>query len=94
LGATILLEGGSCAPGRMIGVMARLTDAETGRVIWETVSGRRGGPVGIRMRCARAAAALKLSVSAEVGVRSRGPPTNIGAFELYSRAEISLSAGT
>jgi serine/threonine protein kinase/tetratricopeptide (TPR) repeat protein len=88
LGATILLEGEVIRSGQMIGVMARLTDAETGRVIWgEQYRGDASDLFNIQDAvCESVAAALKLSVSAEVrDAIARPVTTNIDAFELYSK---------
>jgi tetratricopeptide (TPR) repeat protein len=88
LGATILLEGEVMRAGPMIGVMARLTDAETGRVIWgEQYRGDAADLFNIQDAvCESVAAALKLSVSAEVRDEiARPATTNIDAFELYSK---------
>ena len=88
LGATILLEGEIMRAGQMIGVMARLTDAETGRVIWgEQFRGDAADLFSIQDAvCEGVAAALKLSVSSEVRDEIARPATiNIDAFELYSK---------
>ena len=88
LGATILLEGEVMRAGQMIGVMARLTDAETGRVIWgEQYRGDAADLFNMQDAvCESVAAALKLSVSAEVRDEIHRPvTTNIDAFELYSK---------
>jgi serine/threonine protein kinase/tetratricopeptide (TPR) repeat protein len=88
LGATILLEGEVMRAGQMIGVMARLTDAETGRVIWgEQYRGDAADLFNIQDAvCESVAAALKLSVSAKVRDEIHRPvTTNIDAFELYSK---------
>ncbi|HSO74017.1 MAG TPA: tetratricopeptide repeat protein, partial [Blastocatellia bacterium] len=88
LGAKILLEGEIQRAGQMIGVMARLTDAETGRVIWgEQFRGDAADLFSIQDAvCESVAAELKLNVSAklrdEIG---RPATTNIDAFELYSK---------
>jgi serine/threonine protein kinase/tetratricopeptide (TPR) repeat protein len=88
LGATILLEGEIMRAGQLIGVMARLTDAETGRVIWgEQFRGDAADLFSIQDAvCEGVAAALKLSVSSELRNEiARPPTTNIDAFELYSK---------
>jgi serine/threonine protein kinase/tetratricopeptide (TPR) repeat protein len=88
LGATILLEGEVMRAGQMIGVLARLTDAETGRVIWgEQYRGDAADLFNIQDAvCESVAAALKLSVSSEVrDAIARPVTTNIDAFELYSK---------
>lgn len=88
LGATILLEGEVMRSGQMIGVMARLTDAETGRVIWG--SQYRGDAADLfsihDAVCESVAEALKLSISNEVRDQIAHPATtNIEAFEFYSK---------
>jgi tetratricopeptide (TPR) repeat protein len=88
LGATILLEGEVMRAGQMIGVMARLTDAETGRVIWG--SQYRGDAADLfsiqDAVCESVAEALKLSISSEVRDEMAKPATtNIDAFEFYSK---------
>ncbi|MFY9609095.1 MAG: tetratricopeptide repeat protein [Blastocatellia bacterium] len=88
LGATILLEGEILRSGQMIGVMARLTDAETGRVIWgEQFRGDAADLFSMQDAvCEGVAEALKVSVSAEVRDQiARPATTNIDAFELYSK---------
>lgn len=93
LGATILLEGEVMRAGQTIGVMARLIDAETGRVIWG--SQYRGDAADLfsiqDAVCESVAAALKLNVTGEVRSRiARPATTNIDAFELYSRGRALL----
>lgn len=93
LGATILLEGEVMRAGQMIGVMARLTDAETGRVIWG--SQYRGDPADLfsfqDAVCESVAEALKLSISSEVRDEiARPATTNFDAFESYSRGRAFL----
>jgi tetratricopeptide (TPR) repeat protein/TolB-like protein len=93
LGATILLEGEVMRSGQMIGVMARLTDVETGRVIWG--SQYRGDAADLfsiqDAVCESVAAALKVSVSSEVrNLMARPATTNIDAFEFYSKGRTFL----
>jgi tetratricopeptide (TPR) repeat protein/TolB-like protein len=93
LGATILLEGEVMRSGQMIGVMARLTDVETGHVIWG--SQYRGDAADLfsiqDAVCESVAAALKVSVSSEVrNLMARPATTNIDAFELYSKGRTFL----
>ncbi|HSB08333.1 MAG TPA: tetratricopeptide repeat protein [Blastocatellia bacterium] len=93
LGATILLEGEVMRSGETIGVMARLTDAETGRVIWG--SQYRGDLTDLfsiqDAVCESVAAALELNISAEVRGRMAQPATrNIDAFEFYSKGRVFL----
>jgi serine/threonine-protein kinase len=93
LGATILLEGEVMRSGQMIGVMARLTDVETGRVIWG--SQYRGDAADLfsiqDAVCESVVDALKVSVSTEVRNRMARPATtNIDAFEFYSKGRTFL----
>ena len=93
LGATILLEGEVMRAGQVIGVMARLTDAETGRVIWG--SQYRGDAADLfsiqDAVCESVAEALKLSISSdERDEIARPVTTNIDAFELYSQGRAFL----
>jgi serine/threonine protein kinase/tetratricopeptide (TPR) repeat protein len=88
LGATILLEGEVMRSGQVIGVMARLTDAETGHVIWG--SQYRGDAADLfsiqDAVCESVVEALKLSISSEVRDEIARPlTTNIDAFEFYSK---------
>jgi serine/threonine protein kinase/tetratricopeptide (TPR) repeat protein len=88
LGATILLEGEVMRAGEIIGVMARLTDAETGRVLWGAQY--RGDASDLfsfqDAVCESVAETLKLSIPSEVRDQLAKPATtNIEAFELYSR---------
>src|SRR4030095_10658347 len=93
LGATILLEGEVMRSGSVIGVRARLSDAETGRVIWGAQY--RGDPTDLfgfqDAVCAGVAEALKLSISSEIRDEiARPATTNIDAFEFYSRGRAFL----
>jgi eukaryotic-like serine/threonine-protein kinase len=93
LGATILLEGEVMRAGQLIGVMARLTDAETGHVIWG--SQYRGDAADLfsiqDAVCESVAEALKLSISSELRDEIARPATrNIDAFELYSQGRAFL----
>jgi serine/threonine protein kinase/tetratricopeptide (TPR) repeat protein len=93
LGATIILEGEVMRSGQLIGIMARLTDAETGRVIW---GAQYRGDVSDLFSiqdavCESVAAALKVSISNEVRDQiARPATTNIDAFELYSKGRAFL----
>jgi len=93
LGATILLEGEVMRSGQLIGIMARLTDAETGRVIW---GAQYRGDVSDLFSiqdavCESVAAALKVSISNEVRDQMARPATtNMDAFELYSQGRAFL----
>ena len=93
LGATILLEGEVMRAGQTIGVMARLTDAEVGRVIWG--SQYRGDAADLfsiqDAVCESVAEALKLSISSEVRDQiARPATTNLDAFEFYSKGRAFL----
>jgi len=94
LGATILLEGEVMRAGQVIGVMARLTDAETGHVIWG--SQYRGDASDLfsihDTVCESVAQALKLSISTEVRdqIARRRATTNLDAFEFYSKGRAFL----
>lgn len=93
LGATILLEGEVMRAGEIIGVMARLTDAETGRVIWGSqYRGDAGDLFSIQDAvCESIAEALKLGISSDVRDEiARPPTTNIDAFEFYARGRAFL----
>ena len=93
LGATILLEGEVMRAGEIIGVMARLTDAETGRVIWGSqYRGDAGDLFSIQDAvCESIAEALKLGISSDVRDEiARPATTNIEAFECYSRGRAFL----
>ncbi len=93
LGATILLEGEVMRSGQLLGIMARLTDAETGRVIW---GAQYRGDVSDLFSiqdavCESVAAALKVSISNEVRDQiARPATTNMDAFELYSKGRAFL----
>jgi len=93
LGATILLEGEVMRAGEIIAVMARLTDAETGRVIWGSqYRGDAGDLFSIQDAvCESVAEALKLGISSDVRDEIARPATNnIDAFEFYSRGRAFL----
>lgn len=93
LGATILLEGEVMRAGEIIGVMARLTDAETGRVIWGSqYRGDASDLFSIQDAvCESIAEALKLGISSDVRDEiARPPTTNIDAFEFYARGRAFL----
>jgi len=88
LGATILLEGEVMRGGNIIGVMARLTDAETGRVLWGAQY--RGDSSDLfsfqDAVCESVAETLKLSIPSEVRDQLAKPATtNIESFEFYSK---------
>jgi serine/threonine protein kinase/tetratricopeptide (TPR) repeat protein len=88
LGATILLEGEVVRAGQIIGVMARLTDAETGRVLWGAqYRGDSSDLFSIQDAvCESVAETLKLSIPSEVRDQLAKPATtNIEAFEFYSK---------
>jgi serine/threonine protein kinase/Flp pilus assembly protein TadD len=93
LGATIMLEGEVMRAGQIIGVMARLTDVETARVIWG--SQYRGDAADLfsiqDAVCESVALALKINVTGEVRDQIAKPPTtNIDAFEFYSKGRAFL----
>jgi serine/threonine protein kinase/tetratricopeptide (TPR) repeat protein len=93
LGATILLEGEVMRAGQMIGVMARLTDADTGHVIWG--SQYRGDAADLfsiqDAVCESVVEALKLSISNDVRDEiARPATTNLDAFEFYSKGRAFL----
>jgi serine/threonine protein kinase/tetratricopeptide (TPR) repeat protein len=93
LGATILLEGEVMRAGQIIGVMARLTDAETGRVLWGAqYRGDSSDLFSIQDAvCESVAETLKLSIPSEVRDEMAKPATtNIEAFESYSRGRAFL----
>lgn len=93
LGATILLEGEVMRAGGTLGVMARLTDVETGRVIWGAqYRGDASDLFSIQDAvCESVANALKVSISSEVRDQIARPATiNIDAFELYSKGRALL----
>jgi serine/threonine protein kinase/tetratricopeptide (TPR) repeat protein len=93
LGATILLEGEVMRSGELICIMARLTDTESGRVIW---GAQYRGDVSDLFSiqdavCESVASALKLSISTEVRDQMARPATtNMDAFELYSKGRALL----
>jgi len=93
LGATILLEGEVMRAGQTIGVMARLTDAELGHVIWGSqYRGDASDLFSIQDAvCESVAEALKLSISSEVRDQMARPATtNLDAFEFYSKGRAFL----
>ena len=93
LGATILLEGEVMRAGQTIGVMARLTDAELGHVLWGSqYRGDAGDLFSFQDAvCEGVAEALKLSISSEIRDEIAKPATtNFDAFELYSRGRAFL----
>jgi serine/threonine protein kinase/tetratricopeptide (TPR) repeat protein len=88
LGATILLEGEVVSSGDSIGVMARLTDVATGRVIWGSqYRGDASDLFSIQDAvCESVVSALRVSTSKEFRSQIGRPATrNIRAFELYSQ---------
>jgi tetratricopeptide (TPR) repeat protein/TolB-like protein/predicted Ser/Thr protein kinase len=93
LGATILLEGDVMRSRSAIGVMTRLSDVETGRVIWGTqYRGDASDLFSIQDAvCESIAEALKLTVSTEVRRQLARPlTTNIDSFEFYSKGRAFL----
>ncbi len=93
LGATILLEGEVMRAGQQLGIMARLIDVASGRVIWgEQYRGDEENLFDIQDGvCRGVAAALKLNISSEVRSDMARPATlNITAFERYSKGRAFL----
>jgi tetratricopeptide (TPR) repeat protein/TolB-like protein len=93
LGATILLEGEIVRSGPTIGVMARLIDVESGRVIWGSqYRGDASDLFSIQDAvCENVAGALKISVSNDLRSGIGRPATrSIEAFELYSKGRAFL----
>jgi serine/threonine protein kinase/tetratricopeptide (TPR) repeat protein len=93
LGATIMLEGEVMRSGVTLGVMARLSDVETGRVIWGMqYRGDASDLFSIQDAvCESVADALKVSVSTEVReMLARPATTNIDSFEFYSKGRAFL----
>ncbi|MBV9957799.1 MAG: tetratricopeptide repeat protein [Acidobacteria bacterium] len=89
LGANILLEGEVMRSGQSLRVMVRLSDVESGRVIWgDQYSGDESELFKIQDTvCESIASALRVRVSTDVRDRLAEPaaPLNIEAFELYSK---------
>ncbi|HEX5705700.1 MAG TPA: tetratricopeptide repeat protein, partial [Pyrinomonadaceae bacterium] len=93
LGANILLEGEVMRAGQNIRIQARLTDVETGRVIWgDRYRGDESQLFDMQDSVCRSVAdALRVSLSSEVREQMAHPPTtDINAFELYSKARAFL----
>ncbi len=93
LGANIILEGEIVRAGETIGVMARLTDVESGRVVWGAQY--RGNATDLFTMqdavCESVAAALKVNISTEVRNEIARPATvNFDAFEFYSKGRSFL----
>ena len=88
LGANILLEGEVVSSGNKTEAMLRLTEVETGRVMWGGQYRRDSDDLfGLHdVVCEAVAAALKIDFSGEVRDRVRRPPTaNAEAFDFYSK---------
>jgi serine/threonine protein kinase/tetratricopeptide (TPR) repeat protein len=88
LGANILLEGEVISSGNKTEAMLRLTEVETGRVMWGGQYRRDSDDLfGLHdVVCEAVAAALKIDLSGEVRDRVRRPPTaNAEAFDFYSK---------
>jgi serine/threonine protein kinase/tetratricopeptide (TPR) repeat protein len=88
LGANILLEGEVMRSGQTLRIMVRLSDVESGRVIWgDQYSGVESDLFKIQDTvCESVAAALRLRVTTETRDRMAQPAAlNIEAFELYSK---------
>jgi len=93
LGANILLEGEVMRAGKSLRINARLSDVESGRVIWsDQYRGDESELFQIQDAvCESVASALKVSVSREARVEMAHPATtNIDAFELYSKGRAFL----
>ncbi|HEX7176524.1 MAG TPA: tetratricopeptide repeat protein [Pyrinomonadaceae bacterium] len=93
LGANILLEGEVMRAGKNLRINARLSDVESGRVIWsDQYRGDESELFQIQDAvCESVASALKVSVSREARVEMAQPATNnIDAFELYSKGRAFL----
>ncbi len=88
LGATILLEGEVMRAGPTLRIMVRLSDVESGRVIWgDQYSGVESDLFKIQDTvCESVAAALRVRITTDT--RSHVPepqPVNLDAFERYSK---------
>ena len=93
LGANILLEGEVMRAGKSLRINARLSDVESGRVIWsDQYRGDESELFQIQDAvCESVTSALKVSVSKEARVEMAHPATdNIDAFELYSKGRAFL----
>jgi len=88
LGANILLEGEVMSSGRKTEAMLRLSEVETGRVMWGGQYRRDADDLfGLHdVVCEGVAAALKIDLSGELRDRVRRLPTaNAEAFDFYSK---------
>jgi serine/threonine-protein kinase len=88
LGANILLEGEVMRAGQTLRIMVRLSDVESGRVIWgDQYSGLESDLFKIQDTvCESVAAALRVRITTDT--RSHVPephPVNLDAFERYSK---------
>jgi non-specific serine/threonine protein kinase len=93
MGATILLEGEVMRAGQTITIMARLTDARSGRVIWGAqYRGDASNLFDIQDAvCEGVAAALKVTISSEArGRLLRSPTINLDSFSFYSKGRALL----
>ncbi len=93
LGANILLEGEVMRSGQTLRIMVRLSDVESGRVIWgDQYSGVESDLFKVQdMVCESVAAALRVRVSTDVRDRMADPPAaNLEAFERYSKGRAFL----
>lgn len=93
LGATILLEGEVMRSGQTLRIMVRLSDVESGRVIWgDQYSGVESDLFKMQDTvCESVAAALRVRVSTDVRDRFAEPPAaNLDAFERYSKGRAFL----
>jgi eukaryotic-like serine/threonine-protein kinase len=88
LGATIMLEGEVMNCGKTTEAMLRLTEVETGRVMWGgQYRGESEDLFALQdVVCEGVATALKIDISGELRDRLAHPPTaNAVAFDFYSK---------
>ena len=93
LGATILLEGEVMRSGQTLRIMVRLSDVESGRVIWgDQYSGVESDLFKIQDTvCESVAAALRVRITTDVRDHFAEPPAaNLDAFEHYSKGRAFL----
>lgn len=93
LGANILLEGEVMRAGPTLRIMVRLSDVESGRVIWgDQYSGVESDLFAIQDTvCEAVAAALRIRITTDVRDRLTPPPAaNLEAFERYSKGRAFL----
>ncbi len=93
LGATILLEGEVMRAGNTLRIMVRLSDVESGRVIWgDQYSGVESDLFTIQDTvCESVASALRVRISSDDRERPAiAQPANLDAFERYSKGRAFL----